>query len=340
MRLSYQVVTLKLRHTFRTSREQSDLRRNVICRIEHGDLVGLGEAAPSTYYGQDAQTAVRAFESAGRVLGENPFDVEAISTEMARLLPQDLAARAAVDMAVHDIVGQSLDAPLYRLLGLDPQKTPRTSVTIGLDTIAVMRQKVAELKGAPILKIKLGTAEDVEIVRSIREMTSAVIRVDANAAWQAHQALERISALKDLGVEFVEQPLAADDLEGLRWLKKRVDLPIILDESVRTSRDIAKWAACADGINIKLMKCGGLREALCMIHVARALGLQVMLGCMVESSLAITAAAHLSPLVDYADLDGHLLIVDDPYVGVEVVEGRLVLPQRPGLGVVPADRPS
>ena len=267
-------------------------------------------------------------------LGSDPFALEAISSEMAGHFPAEAAARAAVDMAMHDIVGKIVDLPLYRILGLDPGKTPQTSVTVGLDTIESMQAKARELGDVPMLKIKLGTHRDVEIVEAIRQVSQASIRVDANAAWTAKEALEKISAMREYNVELVEQPLAADDLEGLRWLKKRVDVPIILDESVRTAADIPSLVGCAHGINIKLMKCGGLREALRMICVARALDFTVMLGCMVETSLAITAAAHLSPLVDYTDLDGHLLIEKDPYSGVGVVDGRLILPERPGIGVV------
>jgi len=334
MKLTYETICVKLKHTFRTSRESSDSRRNVICKVQHQELEGLGEAAPSTYYGQDAQTVVAALEGMACRLGENPFVLEDLTSEMARFFPGEAAARAAVDMALHDIVGKLLGLPLYRLLGLDPRKTPKTSVTVGLDTIEAMQERARELGQIPILKIKLGTGRDVEIVEAIRQVTQAVIRVDANAAWTAQEALEKISRLREHGIQFVEQPLAADDLEGLRWLKKKVDVPIILDESVRAAADIPGLIHCADGINIKLMKCGGLREALRMIHVARALDLKVMLGCMLESSLAVTAAAHLSPLVDYADLDGPWLIKDDPYSGVDVVDGKLALPERPGLGVV------
>jgi L-alanine-DL-glutamate epimerase-like enolase superfamily enzyme len=334
MKLTFEIICLNLKHPFRISRESSDSRENVICRLQHEDMEGLGEAAPSIYYGQDPNTVVAAMEDMTAHLGPDPFALEALTSELARLFPGEAAARAAVDMAMHDIVGKKLGLPLYRLWGLDPNKTPQTSVTVGIDSIEIMQQKVLELGRVPILKVKLGTGQDVEIVQAIRQMTPAVIRVDANAAWTAEEALEKISRLREHEIQFVEQPLAADDLEGLRWLKKRVDVPIILDESVCTAEDIPKLVHCAHGINIKLMKCGGLREALRMIHVARAHELKVMLGCMVETSLAITAAAQLAPLADYADLDGHLLIRDDPYSGVEVIDGKLVLPERPGIGVV------
>jgi len=333
MELLHHQVILHLKHTFRTSREASDQRRNVICRINFGDTFGVGEAAPSIYYGQDADSAGEALRRAADRLAGDPFLLEDLLADMARLLPHQSAARAAIDIALHDLVARTLGVPLYRLLGLDPGRTPRTSITVGLDRPEVMQRKVRELGPAPIIKIKVGGERDEEIVRAIREITPAILRVDANAAWTAPQALEKISALEAYDIEFVEQPLAADDLEGLRWLQERTEMPIVLDESVRTAEDIPRLAGCARGINIKLMKCGGLREALRMIHVGRAHGFQIMLGCMVETSVAITAAAQLSPLVDYADLDGHLLIEDDPYEGVEVTDGKLILPDRPGIGV-------
>ncbi len=335
MRLSHEIISLKLKHTFRTSRESSESRRNVICRLRHDDLEGLGEAAPSVYYGQDADSVVRALQGMAGQLGTDPLALETTEAEMIHLFPQEASARAAVDMALHDMVGKMLNLPLYRILGLDPQRTPQTSVTVGIDSIERMQEKTRELGEIPVLKVKLGTPQDVQIVEAIRQVSQAVIRVDANAAWSPPEALEKITRLKEYDIQFVEQPVAADDLDGLRWLKRRVDVPIVLDESVRTSADIPNLASCGHGINIKLMKCGGLREALRMIHVARSMDLKVMLGCMVETSLAVTAAAHLSPLVDYADLDGHLLIANDPYVGVDVVDGKLVLPDRPGLGIMP-----
>lgn len=333
IKLHHEIVTLSLRHTFRTSREASDRRRNVICRIEFDDTIGFGEAAPSVYYGQDADSAGEALRQAAGRLSGDPFHLEDLVDDMARLLPHQSAARAAIDIALHDLVGKRLGVPLYRLLGLNPERTPRTSITVGLDRPEMMQRKVRELGPVPIIKIKVGGSDDQEVIKAVREVTSATLRVDANAAWSAPQALEKITALEEYDIEFVEQPLAADDLEGLRWLQKQTRMPIMLDESVRTADDIPRLAGCARGINIKLMKCGGLREALRMIHVARAHGLQIMLGCMVETSAAITAAAHLSPLVDFADLDGHLLIENDPFDGVQVTDGKLILPDRPGIGV-------
>jgi L-alanine-DL-glutamate epimerase-like enolase superfamily enzyme len=235
---------------------------------------------------------------------------------------------------LYDLAGQRLGVPVYRLLGLNPARTPLTSFTIGIDTPEEMARGAREAgRQYPILKIKVGTPRDLENVRAIRDATDATLRVDANAGWTPKAAVQHIAALADYGVELVEQPVAAGDLEGLRFVRERSPLPIFADESCVTVDDVPRLAGVVDGINIKLAKCGGLRNALRMIATARAHHLRVMLGCMVSSSLAITAAAHLSPLVDYADLDGGLLLAADPFAGVRVEAGKLILPDAPGLGV-------
>ncbi len=237
-------------------------------------------------------------------------------------------------MAVMDWVGHKLGIPLYRLWGLDPDKTPITSFSIGIDTPEVVRQKVQEAADFPILKVKVGRDNDEEILAAVRQVTDCPLRVDANEGWRDKEvALEKIRWLQSVGVELIEQPLPANMLGETAWLRRQVDIPIIADEAVKRAEDIPKLAGAYDGINIKLMKAGGIQEALRMIHVARALGMKVMLGCMIASSVAISAAAQLSPLVDYADLDGHLLIANDPFTGVKVPAGKLILNDRPGLGV-------
>lgn len=335
MRLSVETVRLDLIHPFRIAREVSDHKQNVLVRISDGELTGTGEAAPSRYYGEDAGTVIRALEKVPPLLGDNPFELEETTDRLASALPGDPSARAAVDIALHDLAAQRLGVPLYRWLGLDHTKTPVTSFTIGIDEPAAVRRKVREAAGYPALKIKLGSEKDLEIMRTIRDETDARIRIDANAGWTADQAVEMVGRLSEFGVELVEQPLPPGSPEAWRRVREAASMPVFADESVLVSTDAPAVAGLVDGVNVKLMKCGGIREALRLIHTARAHGMRVMIGCMIETSVAITAAAHLSPLADYADLDGNLLISNDPYAGATVRQGRLVLPEEPGTGVAP-----
>jgi L-alanine-DL-glutamate epimerase-like enolase superfamily enzyme len=265
----------------------------------------------------------------------DPWHLEDVEAEMNRALRFNGSVKSAISAALHDLAGKRLGVPLYRMWGLDPSASPRTSFTIGIaPDEETLRARVREAASYPILKIKLGTAWDERIVRLVRELEPAkVLRVDANAAWTPKHALAMIPLLREQGVEFVEQPLPAHDVAGLRFVRERSVLPIIADESCLVSTDIPGLVGAVDGINIKLAKCGGLREALRMIATARAHGMLVMCGCMVESSLGITAAAHLAPLLDYADLDGAALVANDPYVGASVVGGIVRIPDQAGLGV-------
>ena len=321
---------LRLRHVFRIARGGSATRTNVIVEVEDDGHVGLGEAGPIKRYGQSAETAGRALDAMARSV----TDVRAYAGAAARVaVPGEGAAEAALDMALHDLAGQRMGAPLYEVLGLDPRATPQTSFTIGLDTPEVVVQKVKEASDYPILKVKMGSDDDREVLTAVRDTTNRPLRVDANEGWTPAGALARLEWLHSMGVELVEQPLPAAMIAETRELRRLSPLPFYADESVHRAADIPPLAGAFDGINIKLMKCGGLAEALRMIAVARAHGMKVMLGCMIESSIAITAAAHISPLVDIADLDGNLLLEEDPYVGATVVGGKLILPDGPGLGV-------
>lgn len=333
MKVITRPLDLRTHHPFVISRAGSQTFHNVLVEVEWEDLMGRGEAAPEAFYGETAATVAVAVELLSEGLGNDPFHLERITAEWEERLRGHPAAKAALEMALHDLIGQRQGLPLYRFWGLDPASAPMTSFTIGLDETARMVEKVQEAADYPLLKVKLGTDRDEEIIRAIREVTDRPIRVDANAAWTPKEAVEKLGALEPLDLELVEQPAAAEDLEGLRYIRDRVKVPIIVDESVRRAEDIPRLVGCVDGINIKLMKSGGLREAIRMVHVARAHGLRVMLGSMIESSLANTAAAHLAPLVDYVDLDGHLLIAEDPFRGLQVDHGRLILPELPGLGV-------
>ena len=325
---------LELRHTFRLARGASDERHNLMIELEHDGLIGLGEAAPIERYGQDWRSAATAADAmAARI-----DDPRIYYDTPERVADADQpAAEAAIDMALRDLAGKRLQTPLYELLGIDPGATPPTSFTIGMDTPEAIAAKVEEASDYEILKIKMGSDDDRKILEAVRDVTDRPLRVDANEGWSLEGAVERLDWLQAMGVELVEQPLPEGELEAMRELRRLSPLPLFADESLHRATDIPRLAEGFDGINIKLMKCGGIGEALRMIATARAHGMQIMLGCMVESSLAITAAAHLSPLVDFADLDGNLLVTNDPFVGATVASGRLVLPAEPGLGVRPRE---
>jgi len=265
----------------------------------------------------------------------DPWAIENAEAEIARALRFNGAARSAVSAALHDLAGKRLGVPVYRMWGLDPAQAPQSSYTIGIPgDLGELRERVEEAAEYPVLKIKLGSPRDAEIISTVRlAAPDKVLRVDANAAWTAKHALRMIELLLEYDVEFVEQPLAPHDLEGLRFVRERSPLPIIADESVLTASDVPKLAGLVDGVNLKLAKCGGLREALRIIHTARAHGMLVMAGCMIETSLGITAAAHLAPLLDYVDLDGAALLANDPFVGATITGGTLTIPDAPGLGV-------
>ena len=266
---------------------------------------------------------------------KDPFLMEDILDYVDSLSPGDTAAKAAIDIALHDLVGKLIGQPWYKIWGLNPAKTPSTTFTIGIDTPNVVRAKTLEAVGKfNILKVKVGLSSDEEMISTIRSVTSVPLAVDANQGWKDRsRALEEIFWLKEQGVVLVEQPLPVDRLDDTAWLTERSPLPIIADESVQRLTDIQRLAGAFSGINIKLMKCTGMREARAMVSTARALGMKVMIGCMTETSCAVSAAAQLSPLVDFADLDGNLLISNDRFSGVTVVDGKLCLPSTPGIGV-------
>ncbi len=326
---------LQLSTPFRISRAVQYTAPIIVVRIQHNEYTGYGEASPDEYYGETPETVQACLGRFAELLGENPFAIEDITRHLHKAVRLNPAAKAAIDMALYDLMGKMLNVPLYKLFGLNAAKTPHTSFTLGIDTPAEMAKKaLAARRDYPIFKVKVGTKQDVDNIKAIREVApSVVIRVDANTAWTPKEAIKMITALAPYNIEFVEQPVAAHDLQSLKLVREHSPIPIMADESCAVVEDIPRVAECVDGIVIKLMKCGGLRHALKMIHTAKAHNLKIMLGCMIESSLAITAAAHLTPLVDYADLDGHLLISNDPYEGVKVIDGKLILPEEAGLGV-------
>ncbi|UCC84879.1 MAG: dipeptide epimerase [Gemmatimonadota bacterium] len=339
VKLEYEVVPLHTKHRFTIARAGHTERYAVWVRLSEEDgPSGWGEADPSPYYGETADTVRAALEGCRRVLevARDPFALQEIEAACLADLGGAASARAAIISALYDLMGKRLGAPVHRLLGLDPSRAPWTSFTIGIDESEVVRQKVREavVDEFPILKVKVGTDLDEEILSIVREEAPDVrLRVDANTVWNPKQAVSRIEALESFELEFVEQPVAAHDIDGLRFVRERSPVPIIADESCVRATDIPRLVGAVDGINIKLAKCGGISEALRMIHTARSHSLSVMLGCMVETSLGIAAAAQLAPLVDYADLDGAALLADDPFSGISIARGRVHLSAEPGLGV-------
>ncbi|MBI1803446.1 MAG: dipeptide epimerase [Ignavibacteriae bacterium] len=336
MKLTFEYIELKLRHTFTISRSSRDVEPCIIVSLEHDGIVGYGEAAPSERYGETPETVIAFLKKSDLIHFNDPFQLDEILSYISELAPNDFSARAAIDIALHDLIGKKLKIPLWKMWGLNDHATPKTSFTIGIDSIEVIEKKVREASAYPILKVKVGIPQDKMIIKMIRKVTDKVIRVDANEGWKSkEEARDKILWLETQGVEFIEQPMPASQLDDIAWLRQYVNIPLIADESVLQLSDIPRIAGAFDGINIKLMKCAGLREAMRMIHTAKVMGMKVMLGCMIESSVGISAAAQLSPMVDYADLDGNILITNDPFDGVKVVDGRLILNERPGLGVTP-----
>ncbi|HEU5357520.1 MAG TPA: dipeptide epimerase [Gemmatimonadales bacterium] len=334
LHLEAEVQTLRTRHPFIIARGGKSEYRTVVVKLRDADgLEGWGEAAGIAYYGETPETALAALQAYAQVLPASAFDLESAERGFEAALKGNPGARAALSAALHDLVGKRLGVPLWKLWGLDPARAPKSTFTIGLDTVEQMQAKVREAAEYPILKVKLGTDRDVDILRGLREVTDKELRVDANCGWTVKRAIQMLPVLEEFGVTVLEQPVEPGDLDGLGEVRRHSSLPVIADESCLVAAHIPALVGRVDGINIKLAKCGSLREAIRMVHVARAHGLAVMVGCMIESSLAITAAAHFTPLVDIVDLDGAALLKDDPFVGATIANGQVRLPDAPGLGV-------
>lgn len=340
MKLEVESFTPTTTHPFKISRSTRERFELFAFALTYEGRTGWGESSPQPYYGETPMTLRGAVNSIGGLLDGEPDELRARlhtpGTPLGDALAAHPSVRAALDMALWDLRGQIEGVPCYELFGAEPGNTPLTSFTIGFDTPEVIDRKVDEAEPYKILKLKVGLPGDLEILDRVIARSGKKVRVDANEGWDVETAIEKTRELHARGVELVEQPISHEDEEGLRTLKRISPLPVILDESIRDVGDVRRCHDQGHGINIKLMKCGGLTPALEMIRAARELGLEVMLGCMVETSIAVTAAAHLSPLVDYADLDGNLLLAEDPFSGVRVVGGKLVLPEAPGLGVTRA----
>ncbi|MEG0038475.1 MAG: dipeptide epimerase, partial [Bacteroides sp.] len=292
-------------------------------------------ASMPPYLGQTVDTVMAFLKKVNLEQFDDPFQLDDILTYVDSISPGDTAAKAAVDIALHDLVGKLLGAPWYKIWGLTKEKAPSTTFTIGIDTPEVMRQKTLEVAGQfNILKVKLGRENDKEMIQTIRSVSNLPIAIDANQGWKdKHHALDMIHWLKDQGIVMIEQPMPKEQLDDTAWVTQQSPLPVFADESLQRLCDVAALRGAFNGINIKLMKCTGMREAWKMLTLARALDMRVMIGCMTETSCACSAAAQLSPAVDFADLDGNLLISNDRFRGMEVVKGKITLSDLPGIGV-------
>jgi L-alanine-DL-glutamate epimerase-like enolase superfamily enzyme len=334
MTLSYRPYDVELKHVFTIATSSRKSTPVMLTEIEYDGIIGLGEASMPPYLGESHETVANFLKKVDLAKFSSPFLMEEILNYIEQLAPGNYAAKASVDIALHDLVGKLMNQPWYRIWGLNPDKTPFTSFTIGIDKPDVVRKKVEEAAPYKILKVKLGQENDKEMIETIRSVSATPLCVDVNQGWKDRKmALDMIYWLKDKGVVFVEQPMPKSLVEDLIWLTQNSPLPVIADESVQTISDVKKADGVYSGINIKLMKCGGMRSAFKMINTARALNLKVMIGCMTETSCAISAAAQLSPMVDWADLDGNLLINNDIFEGVKIENGKIVLADAPGIGV-------
>jgi L-Ala-D/L-Glu epimerase len=317
---------LPLVHTFTIARSSESVARTALVRLRWGEIDALGESSPSLRYDESVESVIAGLHA--HALGNDPYALDAL---LAGLPP---AQRCGLDVALHDCIAKDVNRPLWRLLGLDPARTPLTSFTIGIATLDEMLAKVREVGAHPVLKVKLGAGAEIETMAAIRSIYGGTIRIDANEGWTPESAVTILRELERFDIEFCEQPIPAGTPERLRWIREHTAIPLVTDEDSKDADDLFALAGCVDGVNVKLVKCGGIRGALAMIHTARALGLKVMLGCMVESAILSTTAAHLSPLVDWADLDGPFLVARDPFDGMRYADGKIVLPDGPGLGVV------
>lgn len=335
MHLTFEPYELKLKHVFTVSSFSRSTTPDVQVRIDYEGYTGYGEASMPPYLGQTVESVCSFLKKVDLEQFPDPFCIDDILTYIDSLSDGDSAAKAAVDIALHDLVGKIIGAPWHRMLGLNPEKTPNTTYTIGIDTDKMVKLKTREVAGQfKILKVKLGTPRDREMIRAIREVSDLPIAVDVNQGWKnKKKALDEIFWLKEQGIVMVEQPMPKEMLDANAWLTERSPLPTFADEAIQRLKDIPAIKGAYTGINIKLMKCTGMREAWKMMNYARAEGMKVMIGCMTETSCAIAAAAQLSPAVDFADLDGNLLIANDIFRGTTVVDGKITLNQLPGIGI-------
>ncbi len=336
LNLTFFPYELQLRHAFNLAKYSRTTTPDVQVRLEYDGLVGYGEASMPPYLGESVDSVSKFLSSLDLSQFSDPFRIEDIHEYMDSVAPNNRAAKASVDIALHDLLGKIMGQPWYKIWGLNPEKAPSTSFTIGIDKADVVRQKVDEASPYNVIKVKMGLDNDKELVEIIRSKTDRPICVDANQGWSdKEKALEMCHWLSERNCLFVEQPMPKEMIKETAWLRERSPLPIIADEFMQRLPDVRRAAEAYDGINIKLMKSTGLHEAYKMAVLAKSLGMKVMLGCMTETSCAVTAAAQLAPMVDWADLDGNLLIANDLFDGIKIVNGKVTIPDRPGIGVEP-----
>lgn len=335
LNLTFKPYELKLRHAFNLAKNQRTTTPGVQVELEYDGVVGYGEASMPPYLGENVESVTKFLSSLDLSQFTDPFAIEEIHDYMDSVAPDNRAAKASVDIALHDLLGKIMGQPWYKIWGLNPDNCPNTSITISYQSDPdEMRREIEETEGFKVVKVKMGIGHDKEIVDQLRKYSDVAICVDANQGWNTkEEALEMCNWLADKNCLFVEQPMAKEKLDDIAWVKERSPLPLIADESLQRLTDVRRMADAFDGINIKLMKSTGLHEAYKMAVLAKALGMKVMLGCMTETSCAVTAAAQLSPMVDFADLDGNLLIANDRFDGIKIVDGKVTIPDRPGIGV-------
>jgi L-alanine-DL-glutamate epimerase-like enolase superfamily enzyme len=335
LKLSYRPYELQLRHVFTVATSSRTTTPVVLTSIEYDGVTGFGEASMPPYLGESHESVLNFLSRVNLEQFSDPFFMEDILAYIEGVMPGNYAAKASLDIALHDLTGKLLGQPWFRLWGLNPAKTPLTSFTIGIDTAEVVREKTLEAGAFKMLKIKLGRDNDREMIETVRSVTDVPIFVDVNQGWKDRvYAMEMANYLKEKNCLFIEQPMPKEQVDDIAWLTAGSPLPIVADEALQTVSQLLSMKGIYSGINIKLMKCGGMHAAYKMITMARQMDMKVLIGCMTETSCAVSAAAQLSPLVDWADLDGNLLISNDLYEGMTVVDGRVNLPDRPGIGII------
>lgn len=335
LKLTYWPYELKLRHVFTVATNSRTTTPGVLTKIEYEGFTGFGEASMPPYLGESLESVTGFLSKVYLEQFTDPFLMEDILAYVESVMPGNYAAKASIDIALHDLVGKMAGQPWFRLWGLNPEKTPNTSFTIGIDTAEVVRQKTQEASAFRLLKVKLGRDNDREMIETVRSVTDVPVFVDVNQGWKdRNYALEMVQWLSEKNVLFVEQPMPKEMKDDIAWLTAQSPLPILADEALQTVHDLLPLKGIYTGINVKLMKCGGLRSAHKMVTMAKEMGMKILIGCMTETSCAVSAAAQLSPLADWADLDGNLLISNDIYEGMTIADGKIVLPDRPGIGII------